>query len=183
MSEDDTMPDHSYDPYGPLPKLPAFRLTSADIIDGQSLGLDQVSGIFGAGGKDISPQLSWSDFPAETKSFAVTCYDPDAPTASGFWHWAVFDIPVTVTSLATGVGSEGGSLPVGAIALVNDGLITGYVGAAPPPGHGNHRYYFTVHAVDVESLGLPAHATPGVLGFNLFGHALARTHIIATFGR
>ncbi|MFJ9371608.1 YbhB/YbcL family Raf kinase inhibitor-like protein [Nocardia sp. NPDC101769] len=183
MREDDTMPDYSYDPYAPLPKLPSFQLTSIDVADGQALGLDQVSGIFGAGGKDISPQLSWSGFPAETKSFALTSFDPDAPTGSGFWHWAVFDIPVTVTSLDNGAGSEGGSLPTGAIALRNDGGITGYVGAAPPPGHGYHRYYFTVHAVDVERLGLDANASPGFLGFKLFGHAIARTHIIATFGR
>src|SRR5262245_44778462 len=86
-------------PYDSLPKVPGFELTSADIADGERLPTPQVSGIFGAGGEDRSPQLSWSGFPDGTASFVVTCYDPDAPTASGFWHWAVVDIPASTTSL------------------------------------------------------------------------------------
>ncbi|GAB4586138.1 YbhB/YbcL family Raf kinase inhibitor-like protein [Nocardia sp. IFM 10818] len=175
------MPDYSYNPYAPLPELPTFTVTSTDVTDGQPFANDQVSGVFGAGGKDISPQLSWSGFPAETKSFAITVFDPDAPTASGFWHWAVADIPAAVTSLAAGAGSEGGALPTGAVQLRNDGGFPGYVGAAPPAGHGYHRYFITVHAVDVESLGIPADATPAYLGFNLFSHAIARAQIIATY--
>lgn len=175
------MPDYTYNPYAPLPELPSFTLTSADVTDGEPFGNDQVSGVFGSGGKDISPQLSWSGFPAETKSFAVTVFDPDAPTASGFWHWAVADVPVSTTSLPSGAGSEGGSLPAGAIQLRNDGAFAGYVGAAPPAGHGYHRYFITVHAVDVESLGITADATPAYLGFNLFSHSIARAHIVATY--
>lgn len=175
------MPDYSYNPYAPLPQLPAFTVTSEDVTDGQPFGNDQVSGVFGAGGKDISPQLSWSGFPAQTKSFAVTVFDPDAPTASGFWHWALADIPASITTLGRGTGSEGGVLPAGVVQLRNDGGFAGYVGAAPPGGHGYHRYFITVHAVDVESLGLDENATPAFLGFNLFSHAIARAQITATY--
>ena len=164
-----------HDPYADLPDLPSFELKSTDIADGQTLATPQVSGIFGAGGTDTSPQLSWSGFPSETKSFAVTVYDPDAPTASGFWHWAVVDIPVSVTSLESGAGDDTGSgLPSGAFQLANDAGLTRYLGAAPPAGHGPHRYFTVVHAVDVETLGIPAEARPAFLGFNLFSHALAR---------
>jgi Raf kinase inhibitor-like YbhB/YbcL family protein len=164
-----------HDPYADLPDLPSFELKSTDIADGRTLATPQVSGIFGAGGTDTSPQLSWSGFPSETKSFAVTVYDPDAPTASGFWHWAVVDIPVSVTSLESGAGDDTGSgLPSGAFQLANDAGLTRYLGAAPPPGHGPHRYFTVVHAVDVETLGIPAEARPAFLGFNLFSHAIAR---------
>ncbi|ODR24902.1 YbhB/YbcL family Raf kinase inhibitor-like protein, partial [Mycolicibacterium porcinum] len=122
-------------PYDNLPKLPTFTLTSESVTDGQPLANDQVSGIMGAGGSDVSPQLSWSGFPAETKSFAVTVYDPDAPTASGFWHWAVADLPATVTELPAGAG-DGSDLPGGAVTLANDAGLKRYIGAAPPAGHG-----------------------------------------------
>jgi Raf kinase inhibitor-like YbhB/YbcL family protein len=171
-----------HNPYDALPQLPAFTLSSESITDGAPLPLAQVSGIMGAGGEDVSPQLSWSGFPEGTKSFAVTVYDPDAPTASGFWHWAVADIPVSVTSLDPGVGDGSeGSLPAGAVTLQNDASAPRYIGAAPPPGHGPHRYFVAVHAVDVESLGLPDGATPAYLGFNLFSHAIGRAVIHATY--
>ncbi|MED5815861.1 YbhB/YbcL family Raf kinase inhibitor-like protein [Mycolicibacterium sp. 050232] len=167
-------------PYDNLPKLPTFTLTSESVTDGQPLANDQVSGIMGAGGSDVSPQLSWSGFPAETKSFAVTVYDPDAPTASGFWHWAVADLPATVTELPAGAG-DGGELPGGAVTLTNDASLKRYLGAAPPAGHGPHRYYIAVHALPVESLELPDGATPAYLGFNLFGQAIARAVIHGTY--
>ncbi len=168
-----------FDPYDRLPAVPSFTLTSADVKDGERLPQAQMSGIFQAGGQDVSPQLSWSGFPAATKSFAVTVYDPDAPTGSGFWHWAVVDVPVTVTSLPSGAGSlEGIMLPAGAFQLKNDAGLAQFVGAAPPPGHGKHRYFIVVHAVDVPSLGIDRNASPAILGFNLFSHTLARATII-----
>lgn len=171
----------SRDPYADLPQVGSFTVTSSDLTDGAQLGQPQLSGIMDAGGEDVSPQLEWSGFPEGTKSFAVTCYDPDAPTASGFWHWAVADIPVSVTSLDTNAGDEKGSgIPEGAVTLANDAGLARYLGSAPPPGHGVHNYWFVVHAVDVESLGLPEGATPAYLGFNLFLHTLARAVIRGT---
>lgn len=165
-------------PYENLPSVPSFTLTSTDITDGEQLAIEQVSGIFGAGGQDVSPQLAWSGFPPETKSFAVTVYDPDAPTVSGFWHWAVADIPAGTTELPSGAGDDAGSgLPSPAVQLTNDAGLKRYLGAAPPQGHGKHRYFTVVQAVDVASLGLPDNATPAFLAFNLFSHTLARATI------
>jgi Raf kinase inhibitor-like YbhB/YbcL family protein len=169
-------------PYDLIAKVPAFTLTSADFSDGDVLPLPQASGIFGAGGSDTSPQLSWSGFPEATRSFVVTVYDPTAPTGSGFWHWAVADIPATVTELPAGAGDDTGTaLPEKAWQLANDASLKRYLGAAPPAGHGEHVYYIAVHAVDVETLGLDRNATPAFLGFNLSGHTLARAVITARF--
>ncbi|GAA1016488.1 YbhB/YbcL family Raf kinase inhibitor-like protein [Tsukamurella strandjordii] len=173
-----------FDPYAPLPQLPTFTLTSTTFTDGATLATPQLSGIFGAGGQDVSPQLSWSGFPEQTKSFAVTAYDPDAPTASGFWHWAVANIPASVTELAEDAGNGApGSLPDGAVTLTNDGGIKRFLGAAPPAGHGPHRYIFVVHALGVAKLDLPDNATPAFLGFNLFGAAIARARLTATYAQ
>jgi Raf kinase inhibitor-like YbhB/YbcL family protein len=169
-----------YNPYDFLPKLPSFTLTSESIADGRPFGNDQVSGIMGAGGSDTSPQLSWSGFPEETQSFAVTMYDPDAPTASGFWHWAVANLPATVTDLPAGVG-DGSGLPGDALILRNDAGLKRFIGAAPPPGHGVHRYIVAVHAVKVEKLDIDEDASPAYLGFNLFMNAIARATIHGTY--
>ncbi|MDN5750085.1 MAG: YbhB/YbcL family Raf kinase inhibitor-like protein [Pseudonocardia sp.] len=171
-------------PYDFLPGVPMFTVTSTDIGDDIPLAAPQVSGIMGAGGEDRSPQLSWHGFPTSTRSFAVTCYDPDAPTGSGFWHWAGADIPADATGLAAGAGSpDGAGLPEGAITLPNDAGLHRYLGAAPPEGHGVHHYYFVVHAVDVATLGIPRTASPAYLGFNLFSHTLARATIAAVYER
>jgi Raf kinase inhibitor-like YbhB/YbcL family protein len=169
-------------PYDFLPSLPRFTLRSNDIAEGESLATPHLSGIFGAGGEDRSPHLAWEGFPAETRGFAVTCFDPDAPTASGFWHWAVADIPASVTELVSGAGDASGSgLPKGAITLKNDGGIYQFLGAAPPVGHGPHRYIFVVHALDVESLGIDEGATPAFLGFNIFSHGIGRALLTAVY--
>ena len=169
----------SRNPYEDLPQVPPFPVTSTDVQDGEQLPMPHVSAFFPSGGEDVSPQLSWQGFPAETKSFVVTVYDPDAPTASGFWHWAVADIPANVTSLPRGAGdAEGSGIPAGAFQLKNDAAQTRYIGAAPPAGHGKHHYYIVVHAVDVESLDIGKDSTPGFLGFNLFFHTLGRGMIV-----
>jgi Raf kinase inhibitor-like YbhB/YbcL family protein len=175
------MPDRP-DPYERLPALPGFALTSASLTDGGPLATAQIGGLLGAGGGDVSPQLRWSGFPARTRSFAVTVLDPDAPTGSGFWHWALANLPATVTELDAGAG-DGRALPAPAVALRNDAGVTRYAGAAPPPGHGVHRYFVAVHAVDVDVLELPDAPTPAYLGFLLFTHAIARAVIHGTHER
>lgn len=168
----------SYDPYDALPQVPAFTVTSDDVSNMEPMSAAQYSGKMGIpGGQDASPQLSWSGAPEGTRSFAVTMFDPDAPTGSGFWHWAAFNIPATATSLP-GNAANHGDLPPGTVQLVNDAGFRGFVGAAPPAGHGPHRYMVVVHAVDVESLEVPADASPASLGFALFTHTLARARIV-----
>lgn len=174
------MASNAHNPYDSLPDVPSFEVHSDDCADGQRLPDPHASAAMGVPrGEDRSPHLRWSGFPKETKSFVVTVYDPDAPTASGFWHWAVFNLPASVTELPSGASADG--LPDGAIQLRNDAGKQGYLGAAPPPGHGPHRYFIVVHAVDVDSLDIPADSTPAYLGFNLFEHTLARAVIAPTY--
>ncbi|WP_432563084.1 YbhB/YbcL family Raf kinase inhibitor-like protein [Kineococcus sp. SYSU DK003] len=166
------------DPYTAIADVPAFTVSSTDVTDGKVLPAAQRSGIFGAGGTDTSPQLSWSGFPAATRSFAVTVYDPLAPTGSGFWHWAVADVPVEVTSLVTGAGDEtGAALPAKAWQLINDAGLARYLGAAPPAGHGRHTYWIAVHALDIDRIGVDRTASPAFLGFAMSTHTLARAVI------
>ncbi len=163
-------------PYDFLPPVPSFEVMSDDIAEGETLPDAQVE----AKG-NVSPHLRWSGFPAETKGFAVTVFDPDAPTASGFWHWQVWNIPVSVTELVTGAGSSGGQLPDGALQSRNDAGTSGYSGAAPPPGDPAHRYLFAVHALDTDHLGPDASSPAAQVGFNLTFHTIARTLIIANY--
>jgi Raf kinase inhibitor-like YbhB/YbcL family protein len=174
------------DPFARLPVVPSFTVTSTDVTDGQPLPPAQMSGIFKVpGGKDLSPQLSWSGAPAETKSYTVTMYDPDAPSGSGFWHWAVADIPAPVTGLPTGAGDGAGKhVPAGAFHLPNDVRLARFIGAGPPPGDGRHRYVIVVQALGIEKVGqlqlqVQADSTPAWLGFgiNISGHLLGRAVI------
>ncbi|RMI35944.1 YbhB/YbcL family Raf kinase inhibitor-like protein [Streptomyces triticirhizae] len=159
------------------PPVAAFTVTSEEFQDGGALPEAQVY----AGG-NRSPQLSWSGFPEGTRSFAVTCFDPDAPTGSGFWHWVLFDLPASVTELPAGAGgADGSGLPAGAVTVRNDYGTRDFGGAAPPPGDGPHRYVFTVYAVDQEKLGPDENATPAQVGFMLRFHALGRARLIGEY--
>lgn len=164
------------DPYDLLPAVASFTVTSEDFADGDALPDAQV-----AEHGNSSPRLSWSGAPEGTKSYVVTCFDPDAPTPSGFWHWAVVDIPADVTSLPAGLNDA--DLPEGAFHLRNDGGQAGYMGAAPPPGDHPHRYYFVVHAVGEEKLGIGSDASNAVMSFNLAFKTLGRAIIHATYQR
>ena len=164
------------DPYSLLPAVESFALTSPDIADGETMGDE-----FIAKAGNHSPELSWSGFPAGTRSFVVTCFDPDAPIVSGFWHWVAVDIAPEVTSLARDAGSGDGGLPGDAFHVRNDAGGLSYAGAAPPEGDVPHRYYFVVHAVDVATLGVDSNTSPAVVGFNLAFHTLARAIVAPVY--
>ena len=164
------------DPYPLLPEVPSFSVISDDVSDGQPLKDDQVQA-FG----DTSPQLSWSGAPEGTQSFAVTCFDPDAPTPSGWWHWLAIDIPADVTSLDTGAGADDDSLPGDAFHARNDFGDKNFGGAAPPEGDQVHRYFFVVHAVGEPSLGVDSDTPPGQVGGNLTFKSLGRAIVQGTY--
>ncbi|MFJ2188512.1 YbhB/YbcL family Raf kinase inhibitor-like protein [Kitasatospora sp. NPDC087861] len=164
-------------PYDFLPQVPSFPLTSQDITDGGTLAQEFVH----AAG-NLSPQLAWSGLPEGTRGIAVTCYDPDAPTGSGWWHWLALNLPAGTTGLPRGAGSSDDTLP-GAASFHgrNDFPGNQYDGAAPPPG-APHRYVFAVHALDVEELGVSADTPAAQIGFHLTFHTLGRALLTAEYG-
>ncbi len=166
--------------------MSGMTLISADFSDGDYLGNDHILSEaygFGCAGGNVSPQLSWSGAPAGTKSFAVTCFDPDAPTGSGFWHWVVVNIPPDITSLEAGAGGPGGSLPAAALQVRTDFGAPGYGGPCPPEGDHPHRYLFTVFAVGMEELPVTADTAAAVVGFNLNFNTLAKASLMGLYKR
>ncbi len=161
-----------------------FYLSSSD-IQGQ-IANDQVFNSFGCTGKNISPQLSWKNAPAGTKSFAVTVYDPDAPTGSGWWHWVVFNIDKSVDTLKTGASGSSANnkaMPTGAIESLTSYGSKGFGGACPPKGDKPHRYIFTVYALNTEKIEQNADARPELIGFFLNSHVIAKASIMAYYSR
>ena len=171
------------EPYEKLGPLPSFELTSTDLSPGSPMAPRFAFTGAADGAENVSPQLSWAGFPEGTKSFVVSCYDPDAPTPSGFWHWMLVDVPASVTSLEAGAGAGSATLPGSAFQTRSDWGTKEYGGAYPPDGDRAHRYYFVVHAVDVETLGVDSDTSAAVVSFNLAFHALARAQLTVTFQR
>lgn len=162
----------------------AFTLTSTHIADQQTLPLRFVHSAMGAGGQNVSPDLAWSGAPEGTQSYALTMYDPDAPTGSGWWHWVVYDIPASATGLVMGAGAAGGAaLPAGAKLGRTDFGTAEYGGAAPPPGHGPHRYIFTLYALNTGKLDVPPDASAAMVGFSIHFAKLAQAQLTATYER
>ena len=164
------------DPYPLLPAVASFEVTSTDFADGDHLA-DLHVAAFG----NTSPQLSWSGAPEGTQSFVVTCFDPDAPIVSGWWHWVLVDLPADCTSLPTAAGAADAVLPGNAFHVRNDANAADYMGCAPPQGDQVHRYFFVVHAVGEPSLGVDDSVTPAVVGFNLAFKTLGRAIIRGTY--
>lgn len=159
-----------------------FTLSSND-LGGEATKTQEFNG-FGCTGDNKSPQLLWSNAPEGTKSFAITMYDPDAPTGSGFWHWVVFDIPANVNELVTNAGNvELNLAPKGAIQSITDYGIKGFGGPCPPKGHGFHQYIITVYALKTDKLGLDENINPAIVGFNLWNQTLAKASIVAYYKR
>ena len=159
-----------------------FTLSSND-LGGQATKSQEFNG-FGCTGKNESPQLSWQNAPEGTKSFAITMYDPDAPTGSGWWHWLVFDIPANVNELVANAGNPAlGKIPKGAIQSITDYGAKGFGGPCPPPGHGLHQYIITVHALKTDKLGLDENTNPAVVGYYLWNNTLAKASMVAYYQR
>jgi Raf kinase inhibitor-like YbhB/YbcL family protein len=158
-------------------------VTSPDIKPGGKISDEQVFKGFGCSGGNVSPALSWKGAPAGTKSFALTVYDPDAPTGSGFWHWVVFNLPPTTASLPKGAGDpKGGGMPAGAVQSRTDFGVPGWGGPCPPPGK-PHHYIFTVFAVDLDKIDATPDTSAAVIGFNLHFHTLAKGTLTGLYGR
>jgi Raf kinase inhibitor-like YbhB/YbcL family protein len=166
----------------------AFNSTQTFTLKSNDLGgqatVRQVFKGFGCTGENVSPELHWENVPEGTGSFAVTMYDPDAPTGSGFWHWLVFDIPAGTTGLQADAGNLAKNIaPAGCVQSNTDYGQPGYGGPCPPEGHGFHKYIITVHALKVEKLGLDKSATPAIVGFNLHFNTIAKASLVIYYKR
>ncbi|MEO7640759.1 MAG: YbhB/YbcL family Raf kinase inhibitor-like protein [Ramlibacter sp.] len=161
-----------------------FTLGSPDIKAGGTIDKKfEVNG-FGCSGENKSPALKWSGAPKDTKSYALTMYDPDAPTGSGWWHWSVINIPADTTALAANAGAAGGAnLPKGAMPVRGDFGVAAWGGVCPPEGDKPHRYIFTVHALNTDKLEIPADATAALAGFMINSNALGKASFTAKYGR
>jgi Raf kinase inhibitor-like YbhB/YbcL family protein len=161
-----------------------FKLESPDIKSGAMMDKKFEANVFGCSGENKSPALKWSGAPKDTKSFAVTVYDPDAPTGSGWWHWSVINIPATVTELKPDAGNaSNANLPAGAKQVRIDYGTAAWGGACPPPGDKPHRYVFTVHALKTDKLDIPADATAALAGFMINGNSVGKATFTAKYGR
>ncbi len=159
-----------------------FTLTCPTMQNGDTLPMAHVYDQGDYGGQNISPALSWKNAPADTKSFALSVYDPDAPTGSGFWHWYIINIPANINELPENAGNpDNPKLPSTAQQMKNDLAENAFVGAFPPKGDKPHRYIFTVYALDVEQLTLPNNATTAFAGFNVKSHAIAEATFTVTY--
>ena len=161
-----------------------FKLTSPSIKPGSTLSDAQVFNGFGCTGKNVSPALKWSGAPAGTKSYALTVYDPDAPTGSGWWHWVVYNIPASATELPEGAGTaDGKGLPAGSAQGKTDFGAPGFGGACPPKGDKPHRYIFTVYALKTDKLDIPPDGTAALVGFMIHANQLGKATFSAKYGR
>jgi Raf kinase inhibitor-like YbhB/YbcL family protein len=161
-----------------------FALSSPELADGQTMKDEQIYSGFGCRGGNISPALSWSNPPQATKSYAVTVYDPDAPTGSGWWHWVIFNIPAGVDGLVKNAGNPASGLaPQESVQSRTDFGVPGYGGACPPTGNSPHRYVFTVYALDVDRLDLNPEVTAALVGFTINQHLIAKDTITVYYGR
>ena len=161
-----------------------FAVTSPSVSEGATIGEKHLFAGFGCTGGNKSPALAWSDAPADKKRFAVTVYDPDAPTGSGWWHWVVFNIPAGTTGLKEGAGdAKGAMLPAGSVQSVTDFGQPGFGGPCPPAGDKPHRYIFTVHALKVEKLPLEPSASGAMVGFFLGQNTIAKATVTGLYGR
>ncbi|MGI8402001.1 MAG: YbhB/YbcL family Raf kinase inhibitor-like protein [Gemmatimonadaceae bacterium] len=164
------------------PRSGRFRLAAPDLNSGRRIALAHAFNGMGCTGQNISPALEWTNPPVGTKSFAVTAYDPDAPTGSGWWHWVMYNIPATTTSLAAGAGNNRNA-PRGSAQGNTDFGTKGYGGPCPPVGDAPHHYHFKVFALKVDKLDLPGNATAAMVGYNLNANKLATAEIVSLYGR
>jgi Raf kinase inhibitor-like YbhB/YbcL family protein len=162
--------------------MTTFTLTSTDLKNG-AFADGQVLNAFGCSGNNVSPQLSWSNAPAGTKSFVLTMFDPDAPTGSGFWHWVVVNIPASTSALPNGASKDAAKLPIGSLETRTDLGAPGYGGPCPPAGDKPHRYVFTLHALKVEKLDVDLQTSAALVGFNVHMEEIGRATLTARYGR